>query len=112
MNGNQISPLESRIKELGDKSTQILIFLSFALVVVATLGSSPNLGPGQKAAMGLAMRCWLKAVYPVLLAILPVKEFKEGSLRWYRFVRTAKVVLLWVAIILILVGALEFGHAI
>ncbi len=112
MNNTEVGDLANRIKELGDKSTQILIFLSFALVVVATLGTNPALGSGQKFAMSLAMRWWLRAVYPVLLAILPVKEFRENNLRWYRIIRISKFVLLWIAIACIFFGARQFAHAI
>ena len=86
--------IEARIKELGDKSTQILIFLSFALVVVATLRSNPALGLEQKTALVAAMRWWMRAVWPVLLGIVPLKEFRENSRTWYRTVRITKVVLL------------------
>jgi hypothetical protein len=39
-NDNTLKNLSNRITELGEKSTQVLIFLSFALVVVATLGTN------------------------------------------------------------------------
>jgi len=107
-----IEQLEARIKELGDKSTQILIFLSFALVVVATLRSNPALGPEQRMGLSAAMRWWMRAVWPVLLGIVPLKEFRENSMTWYRIVRTTKVLLLWLAAIFILLGLYQFGHGI
>ena len=112
MNKLSVESLAARIKELGDKSTQILIFLSFALVVVATLGANPALGPSQKSAMSLAMRWWLRAVYPVLVAILPLKEFRENNLSWYRFIRILKFILIWIAILFIFFGARNFSSAI
>jgi len=104
--------LEARIKELGDKSTQILIFLSFALVVVAALRSNPALGLEQKTALVAAMRWWMRAVWPVLLGIVPLKEFRENSRTWYRTVRITKVVLLWLAAIFILLGLYRFAYGI
>lgn len=112
MNNTETQDLAARIKELGDKSTQILIFLSFALVVVASMGSNPTLGMGQKRTMNLALRWWLWAIWPILLAILPLKEIRENSLPWYKFIRWLKVVHLWVAIALVSLGLREFAHAI
>ena len=52
------------------------------------------------------------ALFPILLGILPLKEFNEGRTRWYRFVRWLKFRLLWFAIIMITLGAWEFIRAI
>ena len=102
--------VKERIKELGEKSSQTLLFLSFALVVVATLKDKSN--PTHQVALKEAMRCWSWALFPVLLGIVPLKEAREENARWYEFVRWFKVVLLWLAIIIIARGAWEFLQAI
>jgi len=102
--------LSERIKELGNKATQLLTFLSFALVVVVLLETSqvPVLGPCQKVALKWAMRFWVIAVFPILFNVLPLKEFRENDVCWYRRVRAAKVVLLWLAVLLIIAGGIAF----
>ena len=107
-----IKNLSKRIKELGEKATQILIFLSFALVVVATLGSNNVLELSQKHALTSAMRWWVAAVFFVLVAILPLKEFRENNRRWYQIIRWSKVVILWLTLVCIFCGAVHFTHAI
>ena len=102
-----ISKLESRIKELNDKFSQTLLFLSFALVVLATLREKSSL-----AALEPVARWWSLSLFFILAGILPLKEFRWRNQRWYCFVRWFKVVLLWVAIILIGVGAYRFFQAI
>ena len=109
---DEITQLSARIKELGEKSTQVLTFLSFAIVVVASLGSSSTVEGVQRVAMHQAMRAWIVALFPILLGIVPVKEFKENNLEWYRVIRKAKVVLLWSAIVVIGYGVLQFFNAI
>jgi hypothetical protein len=104
--------LSDRIKELDAKSSQLLIFLSFALVVATILGSSREVGSWQKAAVSHAMRWWVVAISPILITILPIKEIRIGNQRWYQIVRWSKFVLLWLAIGFIFVGALQFFHAI
>jgi hypothetical protein len=99
--------LSRRIRELGDKATQLLTFLSFALVAAILL--QPSLaGPCQKAAMKWAIRFWVTAIFPILLNVLPVKEVAWESPRWYERVRNGKVVFLWVAVVLIAGGAVAF----
>lgn len=105
-----IEELSNRIKELGDKSTQVLIFLSFALVVVASVSSNAALGANQKLALTQAMRWWVWALFPVIVGILPLKEIRWKNPRWYQFIRGFKVVLLWGAALLILFGAWQFRH--
>jgi hypothetical protein len=111
IDGTKLEELSKRIKELGNKSTQILIFLSFALVVVATLLTNPNLDSTRRAAITLTMRWWAAAIFPVILGIVPVKEIKWDDLRWYCFVRWIKVGLLWLAAVCIFIGALHFACA-
>ena len=104
-----IRPIEARIKEFGDKATQLLLFLSFSFVAVVTLKSDPNLAKAQQHALTVAMRFWVVALVPILGGVVPLKEFKWLNPRWYEVVRCLKFVLLWAAIILILFGAGYFG---
>ncbi len=109
---DKVKDLSERIKELGDKSTQLLTFLSFALAVAVLLWSSTVLCGSQKSSLVLAMRWWVRAIFPILVGILPVKEFRENSLRWYSIVRWSKFVLLWVAVGFIFYGVILFARAI
>lgn len=106
--------LSTRIKELGDKATQLLTFLSFALVAAILLQTSQVtlLGPCQKTAVKWAIRFWVLAFFPILMNVLPVKEFMWENPRWYRRVRFGKVILLWIAVVLIIVGVIAFLCAI
>jgi hypothetical protein len=108
--------LEGRIKELNDKFSQTLLFLSFALVVVATL--KEKVTPAHLVALESVARWWSLSLFPTLAGILPLKEFaylpclnqrKEG---WYCIVRGSKVVFLWIAILLISFGAYRFFQTI
>jgi hypothetical protein len=102
--------IKKRIKELGEKSSQTLIFLSFALIVVATLKDKSD--SSRQVALRCAMYWWSWAIFPVVLGILPLKECKWENQRWYSILRWIKVVLLWIAVILILHGAWAFSRAI
>jgi len=100
--------LLERIKQLGDKSTQVLIFLSFAFVAVITLKSDPAISRSQQNALTHAMRWWVCALPFILVAVLPVKDFVDfatNKVWWYNLIRWCKVALLIVAVVLILVGA-------
>jgi hypothetical protein len=101
---------ERRIKELGEKSSQTLLFLSFALIVVAMLKDKSD--TSRQVELEQAMYWWSWALFPVLAGILPIKEFGEGKIGWYGVVRWCKVVLLWVAILMIGWGAWKFSGAI
>lgn len=105
-----VQPLERRIAQLGDKSSQTLLFLSFALVVVATLLDKTSSG-GQME-LRLAMWWWACALFPILAGIVPLKEIRENNQIWYRILRALKFVLLWLALILIGIGAYHFLKAI
>ncbi len=112
--GKMLDDLSNRINELGDKATQLLTFLSFAIVAVVLLETAqpPILGPCRKVAMRWAMRLWVMAIFPILVNVLPVKDFKWGDDRWYNCARWGKFVLLWVSVLLIIGGVAEFLRAI
>jgi hypothetical protein len=80
--------LGTRINELGNKSTQLLLFLTFAILGAVTLRT--NEFPGDQMLVRAATWWWMFAVFPVLLSVLPVKDFKRNDCLWYRFlVRTS-----------------------
>lgn len=103
----QTEKLSKRIDELGAKSTQILTFLSFVIIADVTLASTTT-DATRKLAMSSALKWWLWALYPVILGILPVKEFRADNIRWYQIVRWSKFVLLWAAALLISLGLCRF----
>lgn len=107
-----IDDLGERISELNKKSTQILVFLSFALVVAATLRHDSSLRPCQRAALDKATRWWTLAIFPTLVCMLPLKEIRESNLGWYRILRWLKFFVLWAAIVFISLGAFQFLHTI
>lgn len=108
---DKLSELSTRIKELGDKSTLILIFLSFGLAVCAAIGSYSSLVPAQARALALAMHWWMCAVYPVILGIVPLKEIRWNNPTWYSILRWFKFALVWIACIFVFFGARQFIHA-
>jgi hypothetical protein len=83
--GRESDDLAIRINELSTKSTQLLLFLTFAIVGAATLGTSQS-SADQTLVRG-ATWWWILAVFPVLLGVLPVKAFKwnnrTGIVSWY-----------------------------
>src|SRR6266436_1468419 len=76
--------LIGRIKDLGDKSTQTLIFLSFAFVAVVTLKSDRAITEGQQRMLTYALRWWAVAVPVILLGIIPVRDYVEHAKNRYR----------------------------
>jgi len=66
------------------------------------------IGFGQTIAVKWALRFWVIAFFPILLNIFPIKDFSWENPRWYRRVRWAKVVLLWLAVLFIIVGVIAF----
>ena len=82
-----------------------MLFLSFAMVSVATLESvtSEAMKP-LLPALSKALIWWKFALIPTLLGVPPVKEIFWQKLWWYRLIRWAKVALMWVAVVLIFVG--------
>jgi hypothetical protein len=111
---DDITELSDRIKELGDKATQLLTFLSFALAAAVLLETSSRetLTPPQKRLVTIAALWWIGAVFPILFGILPWKEFGWKKHRWYSKVHCFKFVLLWIAVPMILFGAWVFCRAI
>ena len=96
----------TRINELGNKSTQLLLFLTFAILGAATLMTKDC--AAEERLVRAAAWWWMWAVFPVLLGVLPVKDFNWNNRRWYRFLVYAKCVLLWASVILSSVGAIQF----
>ena len=101
--------LASRISELGTKSTQLLQFLSFAILGAATLKTEQF--PADPTLVRVATWWWILAVFPILLAVLPVKDFRWNGRTWYRFLVLVKFLLLWMAVIFSGVGAVQFLRA-
>ncbi len=105
----ELDELEARIRELGDKSTNLLLFLSFAIVGAASLKYDQL--PADSELVRSAMRWWISAVFPVLLGVLPVKELRLNNRRWYGIAVGAKIIVLWMAVALSLAGAIQFLRA-
>jgi len=101
--------LAVRINELATKATQLLQFLTFAILGAATLRSA-RLPADQP--LVRAMWWWILAVFPILLAVLPVKDFRWNSHAWYRFLVWVKCLLLWAAVVFSGVGAFQFLRAV
>ena len=107
--------LKDRINELNAKATQMLAFLSFAIVGAATV-------EGQKLVTNTvlvraAIKWWVLAMFPVLFGVLPVKDFwgkwlpwSERS--WLQFMRWLKVFAMIGAVGLSAQGAYRFLQAV
>ena len=100
----------TRINELGTKSTQLLLFLTFASLGAATLMTKD--GAAQERLVRAAAWWWMWAVFPVLLGVLPVKDFNWNNRTWYRFLVYAKCLLLWTSVILSGIGVIQFLRAV
>jgi len=101
----QLKMIEDRISELNGKFSQILLFLSFAIVGLATLKTIQGLQPGEIGIYNATLNWWKAALIPTLTGVAPVKElFPDHLIR----IRTSKIVLLWLAIFVIGGGVLEF----
>ncbi len=106
----ELDALEARIRELGDKSTNLLLFMSFAIVGAASLKYDQL--PVDSGLVRSAMRWWILAVSPVLLGVLPVKELRLNNRRWYSIAVWTKILVLWTAVALSLAGAIQFLRAV
>lgn len=102
--------LSERINELSNKATQLLTFLSFAIVsaVLLETAQSPALVLYQRGAIKWAMRFWVMALFPILINVFPVKDLKWSNARWYNRARWGKFGLLGLSILLIICGVAEF----
>jgi hypothetical protein len=100
-----------RLGELNNTASQILIFLSFAIVAAVTF-LTPSLNFSRRTAVHWALRWWIGAIFPTVIGILPMKEIKERNLPWYRALLWARFVLMWAAIICIFLGAIQFFKAV
>jgi hypothetical protein len=102
---DEVDELSQRIGELGNKSGLVLLFLSFAMVSAATLAAVKG---EQIPALNAALWWWKLALFPILLGILPMKEFCWKSPAWYRCIRWLRVGLLWASVIMISIGVHRF----
>ncbi len=108
---DELSHKAARLAELNNTSTQVLIFLSFAIVAAVTF-FSPALGPSSRGAVVWALRWWIGAIFPTVIGIIPLKEIRNDSVPWYTFILWMRQLLLWCAIICIFIGAVQFLKAI
>lgn len=106
--------LSQRINELGDKATQLLTFLSFAIVsgVLLETAQPQLLAPYQRGAIRWAMRFWVMAIFPILINVFPVKDLKWRNARWYDRARWGKFALLGLSVFLIGCGVAKFLYGI
>ena len=106
--------LATRLGELNNTASQILIFLSFAIVAAVTFLTLNPLTPTSlvKTEIHSALRWWIGAIFPTVIGILPLKEIRDRDVRWYRVLLWFRFVLMWSAIICIFVGALSFFKAV
>lgn len=98
------SSLVKRIDELGQKSNQVLIALSF--VILAAIELEKNCATSL--ALRIALRIWIAAILPAILGIVPLKEVCWEASCWYGRLRGFKVVMLWATCLCILAGAIAF----
>src|SRR5208282_5186430 len=92
---DRLKHLEKRINQLNKKASQLLLFLSFALVVAAILETQGGeLGSCQTMLLTFGMRFRVCAIFPILIGILPVIEIRECCEEWYNIVRWSKFALL------------------
>jgi len=105
---DSIEEISHRINELGNKSTQVLLFLSFAMVSVATLETIKD---APTAALNSALWWWKCALIPILLSVVPLKEVRWKTLTWYQWIQRMRVGLIWLAVALIVFGLISFFKA-
>jgi hypothetical protein len=106
--------LATRLGELNNTASQILIFLSFAIVAAVTFLTLNPLTPSSAAKTEIhrALRWWIGAIFPTVVGILPLKEIRDQDVRWYRVLLWVRFVLMWSAIICIFIGAIAFFKAV
>ena len=103
--------IAQHLAELTDSSSQVLIFLSFAIVAGVTF-LTPRLEASQRNAVNGALRWWIGAIFPTVLGIIPLKMVADESLPWFNFLMWMRHILLWCALICIFIGAIQFFRAI
>jgi hypothetical protein len=103
--------LATRLRELNNTASQILIFLSFAIVAAVTF-LTPSMDFSRRTAVHWALRWWIGAIFPTVIGIIPLKEIRDRNLQWYRFLLWMRFVLMWSAIICIFIGAIQFFKAV
>ena len=107
----KLSFIASRLTELNNTASQILIFLSFAIVAGVTF-LTPAMDLSRRTAVHLALRWWIGAIFPTVIGIIPLKEVRDKDLVWYRFILRMRLLLMWSAIICIFIGAIQFFKAV
>jgi len=107
----QLNRITARLTELNNTSSQILIFLSFAIVAGVTY-LTPALDPSRRIALGAALHWWTGAIFPTVIGIVPLKELNDHSLPFHRFLMWTRFVLMWSGIVCIFIGAIYFFRAI
>jgi hypothetical protein len=90
----KLSFIASRLQELNNTASQILIFLSFAIVAGVTY-LSPSLDLSRRTAVYWALRWWIGAIFPTVIGIIPLKEVRDRDLVWYRFLLRMRLLLMW-----------------
>jgi hypothetical protein len=107
----ELDRIVTRLNELNNTSSQILIFLSFAIVAGVTY-LTPSLDPSRRAAISSALHWWTGAIFPTVIGIAPLKEINDHNLRFHRFVMWMRFALMWSGIVCIFIGAIYFFRAI
>jgi hypothetical protein len=111
---SKVDKYSKRIDELNGKATQILLFLSFAMISVATLENAKEimaLHPTWLCLLDNSFFWWKVALIPTLICILPVKGLRFENEVWYQFLVKFKGVLLWASISLVGLGIYFFVSA-
>ncbi len=103
--------LAFRLQELNNTATQVLLFLSFAIVAGVTYLAT-SLDAPRKFALQSSLHWWVGAIFPTVAVILPLKEISDGNIRWFRFLLWVRFFLLWSAIVCIFIGAIQFFRSI
>jgi hypothetical protein len=78
------------------------------MVSVATLKTIKD---GPTTALDSALWWWKLALLPILVGVLPMKELRWKTQWWYQIIRWIRFGLLWIAVVLIIVGVIEFFKA-
>ncbi|MGA7381637.1 MAG: hypothetical protein WBX03_12375 [Terriglobales bacterium] len=107
----RLAHIAQHLAELTNSSSQVLIFLSFAIVAAVTY-LTPGLDASRRNAVDAALRWWTGAIFPTVLGIIPLKVVADESLPWYNFLLWMRYVVLWCAIVCIFIGAIQFFRSI